>query len=107
MKQTTLSNLTRNELCSLDPAEPGVYAEVFKRFIDEPAQFDIGREEGFEDGYAEGSENIEAIRDLCDEQIDKNVLSAHPSFVSKALRELHRLIDAGRAAGPTHDNYTN
>ncbi len=34
MNKTTLSNLTHNELISLDPEqEPGVYEEVFKRFI--------------------------------------------------------------------------
>ncbi len=35
MNQPTLSNLTHNELISLDPEqEPGVYEEVFKRFIE-------------------------------------------------------------------------
>ncbi len=99
MNQSTVSNLTDDELRNINPdQEPFVYEEVFKRFSKHDADvddafregFDEGREEGFDQGYTEGSDNIKAIRDLCSEQ--KDLANAHPSFVIRALRELHKII---------------
>ena len=91
MNKASLTNLTNAELSRLDPEQtPGVYQEVFTRFIDDDNQFDTG----FDEGYLQGrAENTGAIRDLCAAQAgDKELWLSHHPILSKALRDLHNVI---------------
>ena len=68
MNKASLVNMTNAELSRLNPDQtPGVYQEVFNRFI--------------------------TIQDLCAAQAeDKELWLSHHPMLSKALRELHHII---------------
>jgi hypothetical protein len=94
MNNTTLFNLTSSELISIDPETThGVYQEIYRRFLEEPAAFEEGWEAGFAEGFNSATETFEKLRDVVFTQTADAQMWSSLWRCRAALKVLHNIIE--------------